>query len=38
MDNPISVRIFQAFGEACRAYRLSRGRGAAVAPPLSRAA
>jgi putative glutamine amidotransferase len=41
MDNPISVRIFQAFGEACRAYRLCRGRGAAAAAaatPLSRAA
>ena len=41
MDNAISLRIFQAFGEACRAFRLSQGRGAAGASPalpLSRAA
>jgi putative glutamine amidotransferase len=37
MDNAISQRIFRAFGEACRAFRLSRGRGAAGVP-LSRAA
>jgi putative glutamine amidotransferase len=41
MNNAISVRIFRAFGEACRAFRLSQGRGAAGASPalpLSRAA
>ena len=36
MDNPLSVRIFHAFGEACRAFRASRGRSGAV--PMSRAA
>jgi putative glutamine amidotransferase len=30
LDNPISVRIFRAFGDACRAYRQSRS---ASAPP-----
>jgi putative glutamine amidotransferase len=38
MDNAISVRIFQAFGEACRAFRRSRERGPAGGLPLSRAA
>jgi putative glutamine amidotransferase len=39
LDNAISTRIFQAFGEACRAYRASRGRGAAAGGrPLPRAA
>jgi putative glutamine amidotransferase len=37
MDNAISVRIFRAFGDACRAFRLSRDRGSAGLP-LSRAA
>jgi len=37
MDNAISQRIFRAFGDACRAFRLGRGRGAA-GMPLSRAA
>jgi len=36
MENPLSMRIFHAFGEACRAFRISRGRSGAV--PLSRAA
>lgn len=36
MDNPVSVRIFRAFGQACRDYRAGRGRPGAV--PLSRAA
>ena len=37
MDNPISVRIFRAFGEACRAYRAKRQHGAGAAS-LPRAA
>jgi putative glutamine amidotransferase len=37
MDNPVSVRIFRAFGEACRAYRQVRVR-AGAAPPVARAA
>ncbi|SPE21627.1 gamma-Glu-GABA hydrolase [Burkholderiales bacterium] len=28
LENPVSVRIFRAFGEACRVYRLGRSRGA----------
>ncbi len=28
MDNPVSVRIFRAFGDACRAYQQSRRRAA----------
>jgi putative glutamine amidotransferase len=34
-DNPVSVRIFRAFGDACRSYRIARTRNA---PALSRAA
>jgi putative glutamine amidotransferase len=34
LDNPISIRIFRAFGEACRAY----GRARNAQPPLPRAA
>ena len=37
LENPVSLRIFRAFGEACRAYRLSRTRGPR-APTLPRAA
>ncbi len=35
-ENPVSMRIFQAFGEACRAYRMLRG--GSVPAGLSRAA
>jgi len=37
LENPVSVRIFRAFGDACRAYRAGRGR-ADRAPTLPRAA
>jgi len=37
LENPVSLRIFRAFGEACSAYRLARSR-ADQAPTLSRAA
>lgn len=37
LENPVSVRIFRAFGEACRAYRLERSR-SAQASTLPRAA
>lgn len=37
LENPVSLRIFRAFGQACRAYRLSRARGPR-APTLPRAA
>ena len=36
MDNPVSVRIFRAFGQACRDFRAGREGSGAV--PLSRAA
>jgi len=36
-ENPVSVRIFRAFGEACRAYR-ARRQGGTVAAHLPRAA
>ncbi len=29
LENPVSLRIFRAFGEACRAYRQRQGRAAA---------
>jgi putative glutamine amidotransferase len=37
MDNPVSVRIFRAFGDACRAYRLGRKSGALPASLFSSA-
>jgi putative glutamine amidotransferase len=37
MENPVSVRIFRAFGDACRAYRAARVR-AAGSPTMPRAA
>jgi putative glutamine amidotransferase len=33
MENPVSLRIFRAFGEACREFRLARSGGAPKAPP-----
>jgi putative glutamine amidotransferase len=40
LDNPMSVRLFRAFGDACRAYRQARARDAKnpESPALSRAA
>jgi putative glutamine amidotransferase len=43
LENPVSMRIFSAFGEACRAYRQRQGRSPGAANPaapgsLSRAA
>lgn len=35
MDNPVSLRIFRAFGEACRAYGHGRRQGAALLPPAA---
>ncbi len=37
LDNPVSMKIFRAFGEACRAHQLGRNGGARPAA-LSRAA
>ena len=40
MDNPVSVRIFRAFGDACRAYQRNRSQSTAAPLPstMSRAA
>ncbi|MCH8179530.1 MAG: gamma-glutamyl-gamma-aminobutyrate hydrolase family protein [Proteobacteria bacterium] len=34
-DNPVSLRIFQAFGEACRAHQAARERCSPPCPPMS---